>query len=155
MSTTHAERIYELSAVVKQMSRPSLRMRALIAERAGINVTDAECIDYLLDLGHVHAKDLAQAMRLSKSTVSAMLDRLERAGFIIRETDKNDRRHAIVKPNMKRIRERITPFYAAYGTQFQQLAAQYSDAELRFLTAHYKDVINLYEQQIESILSAS
>ncbi|MCA9833430.1 MAG: MarR family transcriptional regulator [Thermomicrobiales bacterium] len=148
MSTNHAALVFYLSKAAKEMSRPSLRMRALIAESAGIHVTDAECIDYLLDMGQASATDLAQAMHLSKSSVTAMIDRLERVGYVTRTIDETDRRRIIVAPNLPLVRERILPFYHAYGTAFQEMAHQYTHEELCFLTKHYEAVTALYQQQV-------
>jgi DNA-binding MarR family transcriptional regulator len=135
------------------MSRPSLLMRALIAERAGMNVADAELVDYVLDLREASAKDLAEAMHLSKSTITSMLDRLERTGFITREIDGADRRRIVIRPNLELIGERIRPFYVAHGKDFLELTEGYSDDELRFLTNHYERMTDLYNKQVQQLLS--
>lgn len=156
MSTDErSERLRAMSKAAQRMSRPSLFMRALIAERAGLHVTDAECLDYILDLKQTTATELARAMHLSKSTVTSMLDRLERSGFITRFVDRADRRRILIQPNMETIGARIRPFYLAYGEELQKLVSQYTDEELRFLTSHYERMTALYERQIEKLANPS
>lgn len=152
MSTNRENLMRDLSKAVQRMSRPSLFMRSLIAEHAGLNVTDAECIDYLMELHQASAKDLAQAMHLSKSTITSMLDRLERTSYITREADQNDHRRVVVRPNMDLIRARLRPFYLAHGAEFQKIAEQYTETELHLLTSHYKRMTDLYVREIERLL---
>src|SRR5436305_1555207 len=99
-STHRAKVLEDLRAAAQAMSQPSIVMRTLIAERAGLNATDAECIDYLLSNAPCTARDLARVTGLSKSTISSALNRIEKAGYITRRTDATDRRMAQLHPNM-------------------------------------------------------
>src|SRR5580698_4442982 len=61
------------------------RFHDAVASYLGINRTDLRCID-LVDLrgGSLSAGDLAASTGLSTGAVTAMLDRLEKAGYLRR-----------------------------------------------------------------------
>lgn len=70
----------------------------------GINRTDARCIDIIERHGKVTAGDLAAESGLTTGAVTALLDRLERAGTVRRVRDTDDRRRVLVEltPDAKR-----------------------------------------------------
>jgi DNA-binding MarR family transcriptional regulator len=63
----------------------------------GVNRTDFRCIDILDRDGPMTAGALAAASRLSPGAVTALIDRLERAGYARRTRDEIDRRRVLVE----------------------------------------------------------
>ncbi len=139
----------EFRSAAQAMSRPSIVMRSLIANRAGLNATDAECIDYLLSNSIATASDLSRETRLSKSAVTSVLQRLEKAGYITRHAIATDRRSSQIRPNLPLIQAKFGPYYKAVTIEFQKIAADYDIDKLRLLTDHYRRMTQLYEQQVE------
>jgi DNA-binding MarR family transcriptional regulator len=70
---------------------------AAIAEWLGVNRTDLVCLDILARLGTVPAGRLAEESRLTTGAITAVLDRLERAGYVRRLADPSDRRRVLVE----------------------------------------------------------
>ena len=79
-------------------------MDAAIAEWLGVNRTDVICLDILARLGTVPAGRLAEESRLTTGAITAVLDRLERAGYVQRLADPSDRRRVLVETT-ERFRE--------------------------------------------------
>jgi DNA-binding MarR family transcriptional regulator len=77
---------------------------AAIAEWLGVNRTDVMCLDILARLGTVPAGRLAEESRLTTGAITAVLDRLERAGYVQRLADPSDRRRVLVETT-ERFRE--------------------------------------------------
>ena len=77
---------------------------AAIAEWLGVNRTDVICLDILARLGTVPAGRLAEESRLTTGAITAVLDRLERAGYVQRLADPSDRRRVLVETT-ERFRE--------------------------------------------------
>lgn len=100
-----------------------------VADRLGLNVTDHKCLDFLLMYGPSTAGELSQRSSLTTGAITAVIDRLERAGFVRREADPNDRRRVIVCPVFGRLAE-IGMLFADLGSQMGELASRYSRAEL-------------------------
>ena len=63
----------------------------------GLNPTDVRCVDLLDQHGTMTAGALAELAGLSTGAVTFLLDRLERAGFVRRVRDLEDRRRVLVE----------------------------------------------------------
>src|SRR5437764_3928761 len=63
----------------------------------GVNRTDGRCLDILEQRGRIGAGELAAEARLTSGAVTAVIDRLEEAGYARRMPDPNDRRRVLVE----------------------------------------------------------
>ena len=100
------------------MSTATVMFHQAIADRLGLNVTDHKCMDLLLINGPLSAGQLAEMTGLTTGAITAVIDRLEQAGFARREHDFRDRRRVTVQVIPKRCRdiERLfEPFAATFG----------------------------------------
>jgi DNA-binding MarR family transcriptional regulator len=70
---------------------------AAAAAFLGIHRTDLGLVDALQLAGRMSAGELAKHGALSPAAVTAALDRLERAGFVRRVRDEQDRRRVLVE----------------------------------------------------------
>ena len=83
-----------------------------VAECVGLNVTDHKCLDVLVRSGPMTAGQLAQLTGLTTGAVTGVLDRLERAGFVRRQSDPSDRRRVIAQPLIEQAERKIAPLFA-------------------------------------------
>lgn len=67
------------------------------AEHLGINATDHRCLDVLDQHGEMTASALADALGLSRSAVTTVIDRLERLRYVRRRSGVQDRREVLVE----------------------------------------------------------
>ncbi len=63
----------------------------------GVNRTDGRCLDIIDREGPVAAGRLAEASGLTTAAVTAVIDRLAKAGYARRLDDPNDRRRVLVE----------------------------------------------------------
>jgi DNA-binding MarR family transcriptional regulator len=117
-----------LDRELRQMVAGTVLFQHAVAERLGINVTDLHCAN-LLDLGPLTAGQLAELTGLSTGAITGVVDRLERAGYVRRERDPDDRRRVIVRPLPEQARA-AAPLFASMGKAMAELTARYSDGEL-------------------------
>jgi DNA-binding MarR family transcriptional regulator len=104
-----------------------------VAGKAGINVTDLQCLNLLSLDGPMTPGQLAQSMGLTTGgAITAVVDRLEKAGYVLRSRDPDDRRKVIIEP----VRDKV----AALGAYFEPIGrsvmtrfATYTDEQLEFL----------------------
>src|SRR5271154_1800305 len=82
----------------RRLSCETIMFHQSVADRLGLNVTDHKCLDFLLLHGASTAGELAQRSALTTGAITAVLDRLEKAGYVLREADPTDRRRVIVHP---------------------------------------------------------
>jgi DNA-binding MarR family transcriptional regulator len=91
----------ELAALIRQYQRDTDEFDQAVSERVGVNRTDLRCLDLLLELvvaGQAPTPArLADASGLTPSTVTSVLDRLERAGYVRRARDEENRRQVFIQ----------------------------------------------------------
>lgn len=104
----------------------------VIATQAGINMTDVQCLNLLTLEGPLTPSQIAQAMAMSKGgAITAMIDRLEKGGYLRRTRDPHDRRKVLVEVEtdgepLRRLADLFTPI----GAGFTSVAADYTDDQL-------------------------
>jgi DNA-binding MarR family transcriptional regulator len=123
------ELLAALTMAGRHLSTATVMFHQAIADRLGLNVTDHKCIDLLLTKGPMTAGELAGLTGLTTGAITAVIDRLEKAGFAERADDPRDRRRVIVEVVGKRVRE-IERLFEPFAATFGQLSARYSDKEL-------------------------
>ena len=121
----------------------SVLFRNAVGRKLGLSVTDSECLSFLSIKGVATPTELAKYTGLTTGSATAMLDRLEKAGFISRAPNPHDRRGVLVKIN-KRYMEAAGPLVAGIQQAHRELLAGYSAEELEtiagFLTGFTKNV---------------
>jgi DNA-binding MarR family transcriptional regulator len=93
------------------------------ARQLQLGPSDLAALGYLYGSGPTAPRDLAAAMGFTTGSVTAMLDRVERAGFLVRNNNPEDRRSILVT---------ITP---AGEHAVQGLYEEFDAAVLRALTS--------------------
>jgi DNA-binding MarR family transcriptional regulator len=113
----------------RRLSAATILFHQAVADRLGLNLTDHKCVDILFMQGPMTAGDLADFTGLTTGAITGVIDRLEKAGFVRREDDPNDRRRVIVRAVPKRHRE-IGRLFDDLAARMAELAARYTDREL-------------------------
>jgi DNA-binding MarR family transcriptional regulator len=139
----------ELEHAVRRSSAQGAIFGQTVADSAGISSSDMECLDFLNLEGRVTAGRLAEVTGLTTGAITGVVDRLEKAGFVRRERDDNDRRKvfiAIVPENTARLGKLYQHMQRAILKDWES----YSDAELRlllrFMTQGYKTMLAATEE---------
>jgi DNA-binding MarR family transcriptional regulator len=90
---------------------------------------DLDCFDIIDAYGPLSPSQLARCSGLHPATVTGILDRLERGGWIARERDPSDRRALIVRALRDRYGELLS-HYSGMSRSMNKLLADYTDEEL-------------------------
>jgi DNA-binding MarR family transcriptional regulator len=133
----------ELSDEVRANQRATDVVDELVCQLMGVNRTDSRCLDILDQHGSMSAGDLAEASRLTTGAITAVIDRLERAGYARRVPDPSDRRRVLVELTPKAYATAMELMVEPYRELYAPLAARYSDDDLRLLidfTRHGRDI---------------
>ncbi len=109
---------------------------ALLNHRIGGQVelkgTDLECLDLISREGPVSPGALARRAGLHPATMTGILDRLERGGWITRDRDPADRRAVVIRAERGRGAE-LFRRYAGMNAAMDRVCAGYSDDDLELL----------------------
>src|SRR5450755_4036808 len=108
----------ELVGQIRRFIAGTIMFNQKMAERAGLHLTDMQCINLLDVLGPVTPGKLAGSTGLTTGGVTVMLDRLEKAGLVKREPNPNDRRSVLIRVNPRKLR-RIKALYAGINDRLE------------------------------------
>jgi DNA-binding MarR family transcriptional regulator len=139
----------ELSNEVRGNQRATDVVDELVCQLLGVNRTDARCLDILDQDGSMSAGDLAAASRLTTGAITAVIDRLERAGYARRVPDPSDRRRVLVELTPKAYASAMELMVEPYKELYAPLAARYSDDDLRLLIDFTRQGRELQERHAE------
>ncbi len=120
-----------LNRLTRDLSTETILLHQAIADRLGLNPTDHKCLSLLLDAGEpITAGELAVRTGVTTGAITGIVDRLERARFVRRERDPNDRRRVILEVVMDRVQREVLPLFEPLGKHMSALAASYSRRDL-------------------------
>ncbi|MCI3206939.1 MULTISPECIES: MarR family transcriptional regulator [Pandoraea] len=133
MSDRHTNRNDLVAGIVRSLGRRLAVYTALyhaaLAEQLGLNVTDLNALDLILELESITAGQLAELMGVSSGGITTVIDRLERAGFVEREKNPHDRRMVMIHPIQERCAQ-IEQFLSSVSRELTAVSAAYDQSEL-------------------------
>jgi len=118
------------------------------ADRISINSTDLNCLNILSCSGHMTAGELAKATGLTTASITGVIDRLEEVGFVRRERDPHDRRRVVVRLSLDKAVSEVASVFAPMLRDWREMAARYSDDELRLIVDFYGRVEQVFRKHL-------
>lgn len=144
------EQLYaELGDEVRANQRATDVVDELMCQLLGVNRTDARCLDILDQHGSMSAGDLAEASRLSTGAITAVIDRLDRAGLAHRVPDPSDRRRVLVELTPKAYARATELMVEPMRKLYLPMAERYSDEQLRLIIEFTRAGRELQERHAE------
>jgi len=103
-----------------------------VGQRLEMRDVDLDCLDLISRHGPLGATALARRAGLHPATTTGVLDRLEKAGWIVRERAPHDRRAVVVRAVKDRGAE-IYALYAGMSQAMDELLTGYTEPELEVI----------------------
>lgn len=103
-----------------------------VSTRVELRDTDFDCLALIQRDGPLTAGRLARRTGLHAATMTGVLDRLERGGWIARERDPVDRRAVLLRARRERAPE-LFRLYSDMNTSMDELLTGYTEAELEVI----------------------
>lgn len=129
-----------LDEAARKMGAQAVLISDLVATRVGLNSTDLECLDLLYLAGATTAGRLSAYTGLTTGATTAAIDRLERAGFVRRRRDPDDRRVVLVEV-LEHSGPHIEPFYAPLAAGLGKVNRRYGDRELATVVEYLTEAL--------------
>ena len=130
--SSRRELVTAIGQQLRLQSGLALVLHQAVAERFGLHPTDLKCLDIAAREPDLTAGRLAELTGMSTSAVTALLDRLERRGFIERRRDPADRRRVYVRSTGQH-EQTLTEIFAPLGATTAGILDGYDEAQLRLI----------------------
>jgi DNA-binding MarR family transcriptional regulator len=137
-SSGGARRRRRLATEIKDSLRELSNQLSLLNHQVGSQLelrdVDLDCLELITRHGPMSPSTVARRAGLHPATMTGVLDRLQRGGWIVRERDPEaaDRRAVTVRALRDRNAE-VFQLYAGMNTTMDKVLADYSEAELELL----------------------
>ncbi|GAA0975819.1 MarR family transcriptional regulator [Acrocarpospora macrocephala] len=124
----------EIKESLRELSNQLSLLNHHVGMHAGLKDVDLDCLDLISRHGPLSPSALARRAGLHPATVTGIIDRLQRGGWVIRERtpDASDRRAVAVRA----LRDRGAELYHLYqgmNAAMDEICTGYDDKELELL----------------------
>ena len=123
------------AAIGKSLRELAIQLSLLnhqIGARLELQDVDIDCLDLIDRLGPLTPSALARLAGLHPATITGILDRLERGGWVARERDPSDRRAVLVGVKRERYPD-LMGLYAGMNRSMNKIYAEYDENELEVI----------------------
>jgi DNA-binding MarR family transcriptional regulator len=152
LSSEKEDRIAELFAELRLEQEAVEAFDAAAAELLGINPTDLRCLGILDRRGRLAATELAREAGLTTGATTALIDRLEAAGYVKRVRDERDRRRVYVTLTGA-ARQAIAAIWGPLGQEGMEVAERYSAEELALIVEYLRTSREVLRRHLDRLRS--
>jgi DNA-binding MarR family transcriptional regulator len=131
-ANTRQALLAELARVGREHSDATVLFHSTMVGLLGLHPTDYKTLGILDRLGPLSAGEIAQHAGLAAASVTNLIDRLERKGFVRRVNDANDRRRVLVEAISEQVRFARGRFTSTQKS-LAKLFDTYNEAELALI----------------------
>jgi DNA-binding MarR family transcriptional regulator len=149
---SRGEREDRLVGVLRERASRTLMFHRAVTDLVGLGPTDMKALDLARSEENLTAGRLAQVTGLSTSATTAVLDRLERRGFVERRRDPHDRRKVVVVATGRHESE-LRSIFGDVEAFAREVMADYGEDQLA-LFAEFLDRLNRGSEQLTRQVSA-
>jgi DNA-binding MarR family transcriptional regulator len=125
-----ADLLERLMMAGRVQSEATVMFHAIVAAKQGLTATEEKALDLLDRSGPLTAGELARRTGLAPASVTGLIDRLERKGFVRRVPNPSDRRSVLVEVETERVFASMAPLFADWVRSLEELFAGYTDEQL-------------------------
>ncbi|MEV0431742.1 MarR family transcriptional regulator [Nocardia sp. NPDC050413] len=144
------EIIGEIGLQLRLLQRSFDTFDEAVAAHLRLNRTDMRCLDIVLGRGSLSAGELSSALRLSPAATTTVIDRLERAGYVSRAQDPDNRRRVLIEPtaDAQRMAELIFEPVGRAGTA---ALGHYDSDQLRLILDFLATALRVHQEQTDLV----
>jgi DNA-binding MarR family transcriptional regulator len=137
-----AQQFESLNREIRRFIANAVLFNQQVADRIGLNATDYQVLNLLELRGHATPGELALLTTLTTGGVTLALDRLESAGYIRRERNREDRRSYIVRAVPAKLRS-LGKFYRTINEGMARLFSSYGEKQVDAILEFFQRANNL------------
>jgi DNA-binding MarR family transcriptional regulator len=119
----------QITETVREMGVVMTVLNLRAGEQVGLRDVEMKALDVLMRDGAMSAKALGQRLGMHPATMTGILDKLEKAGWVTRERDPDDRRVVLIQPVRERVGE-IVRLFAGMNAMAAEMLDRYDTPQL-------------------------
>lgn len=144
----HRRLTAELKRRFREVNNQIALLSHHVSSRVELRDIDLDCLDYLAQHGAASPSALARRAGVHPATMTGVIDRLEKGGWITRERDVSDRRGVVVSVRPDAIGE-VFSHYEGMNAQMDAVCAEYSPAELELIAGFLQRTADAGRRAVE------
>ena len=125
------------------------RLSQAVADRVGLSATELLAMDLISRQGQMTAGQLARELQLTTGAITGLVDRLQKAGYVRRVADPDDRRRVFIRATAKEAK--VGQLYRPLATGLRRAIEGYSEQELAMLTEFIRRLRSAVGGTIEGV----
>lgn len=138
------ETMAQLFEEMRIYSTQTVLLHESIAEKLELNLTDHKALDVLTNNLGITAGRLAELTGLTTGTVTGVLDRLERKGYVKRIKDPQDKRRVIIQVNEEKTAKDFSPIFDQLKENTRKALSQFDEQELQIIQRYLRQINQTY-----------
>lgn len=142
----------QFTSLMRGLGTRMILHRQNVAASLGLHNSDHISVDILRETGPITAGELSKKTGLSTGSITALIDRLEKVGYVRRENDPTDRRKVLIVP-IREHKEADNQIYLPLHAAMVELASSYTPAELELITQFLDKSDTVLKEQIQHLSS--
>jgi len=151
-SSTRKRALEQMGEVMRDFMARAVLFQDAVARSGGLNSTDMQCVGLLMSEGPATPGELAERSGLTAGgAITAVVDRLERAGYVTRHRDPADRRRVIVTAVPEVVLERVGPIYGRVGARWTEYLETLDDAQLDLALELFSRAAQINREEIDRL----
>ncbi|MCY8423219.1 MarR family transcriptional regulator [Bacillus vallismortis] len=152
MSTRNSRSDLEKTAVqlFRKLGTRTVLFHQAAAQALGLFPTDLKSADILNEAGPMTAGELGKKTGLSTGSVTALVDRLEKAGYVAREKDPDDRRRVMIVP-LTASKKHVKDLFRSLSESTMDLCRDYTEEELELIFSFVDKAADIMEEELKRL----
>ena len=126
------QRIAEAKQSLRELRIELSVLNHRVGSQSEIKDVDFDCLDVITRYGPISPTTLARRIGVHAATMTGILDRLERGGWIVRDRDERDRRAVLVRGVPGKQRD-IIELYGGMNSSLDEILDSYSDDQINLV----------------------
>lgn len=149
---THADLCAEQHRAMRDFNAYTVLLQDAIARSAGLNGVDIQVVGVLVSEGPATPGQLAAHTGLSSGgAITALIDRLERSGYVRRRRDSADRRRVLVEAIPETVHREVGPIYQRIGEAWTAFLDTLTEQQIEFATTLLDAATVINREEIERL----
>ncbi|MBT2617499.1 MULTISPECIES: MarR family winged helix-turn-helix transcriptional regulator [unclassified Bacillus (in: firmicutes)] len=144
-----------LESLTRRLQRYGMRsvlFQQNMAQKIGVSHTDLKSAEILNETGPITAGELSKITGLSTGSVTALINRLEKSGYVKRERDQLDGRRVMIAPIPER-QEQIKSHYQSLSMATKELCSAYNEQELILINQFVEEITKIMDKENDKLMS--